>query len=117
MRSERSPFHVFAAVGTADNQWNEGVADLTALTGQVDLSSVKALAIGVGGATAGSSGLIYIDDVRLYPGRATRRLKRRAHAPGFVAFQRRGLVPCDLAERLIWRKDCLWFSNRLEERY
>ncbi|MBN2133495.1 MAG: hypothetical protein JW741_28605 [Sedimentisphaerales bacterium] len=46
------------------------MADLTALTGQVDLSSVKALAIGVGGATAGSSGLIYIDDVRLYPARA-----------------------------------------------
>ena len=55
------------AAGTADNQWNEGLADLTALTGQVDLSRVKALAIGVGDAAVGSSGLIYVDDVRLYP--------------------------------------------------
>ena len=58
-----------SAAGTANNQWNEGLADLTALSGQVDVSRVKALTIGVGDGEAGSSGVIYIDDVRLYPAR------------------------------------------------
>lgn len=59
-----------SADGAPDNQWNEGLVDLTALPDPVDLSAVKALTIGVGDGAAGSSGLIYIDDVRLYPARA-----------------------------------------------
>jgi len=68
--SNRAAEVEISAGGTTDNQWSEGLVDLTALTDQVDLSRVKALAIGVGDAAAGSSGLIYIDDVRLYPAQA-----------------------------------------------
>ncbi len=50
-------------------KWQQWYMDLTEFAG-VDLSSVKKMYIGVGSASApqpGFSGLIYIDDIRLYP--------------------------------------------------
>jgi len=50
-------------------KWQQWYMDLTEFAG-VDLSSVKKIYIGIGNATApqpGVSGLIYVDDIRLYP--------------------------------------------------
>jgi hypothetical protein len=50
-------------------KWQQWYMDLTEFAG-VDLSSVKKMYIGIGNAAApqpGVSGLIYIDDIRLYP--------------------------------------------------
>ena len=40
--------------------------DNSSLSGQVNLAAVKSLTLGVGDGTAGSSGLIFVDDVTLF---------------------------------------------------
>ena len=54
------------AAGTVSNDWTLGQVDLAAIAGEINLASVKELAIGVGDGSAGSDGLIFIDDVHLF---------------------------------------------------
>jgi len=54
-----------------DMSWHEWNIDLADFTG-VDLANVKSIAIGVGNedaVTPGGSGVVYFDDIRLYPAR------------------------------------------------
>jgi hypothetical protein len=53
-------------VDLTDESWQEVNIDLADFTG-VDLESVVSMTIGIGG--AGSSGTVYIDNIRLYPSR------------------------------------------------
>ena len=54
------------ATGTVNNDWTLQQVDLTAIAGQVNLASVKELTVGIGNGTAGSNGLVLIDDVILF---------------------------------------------------
>lgn len=54
------------ATGTARNEWTLGTVDLTAISGDIDVSAIKDVAVGVGHGAAGSDGLIFIDDVTLF---------------------------------------------------
>ena len=51
--------------GTEENTWTLGTVDLQSLPGNVDITRVKKVAIGVGDGAAGSDGLVFIDDVHL----------------------------------------------------
>ncbi|MCF7973992.1 MAG: discoidin domain-containing protein [Phycisphaerae bacterium] len=52
--------------GTVSNGWALGQVDLAAIAGTVNLASVRELTMGVGDGTAGSDGLVFIDDVILF---------------------------------------------------
>ncbi len=53
------------AAGTAFPVWRQWNIDLASVAG-LNLKSIKTLAIGVGDGTAGGTGTIFIDDIRLY---------------------------------------------------
>ncbi|MFC1764516.1 hypothetical protein ACFL6U_20920 [Planctomycetota bacterium] len=51
------------AVGTAVNEWTLGTVDLTSLP--INIASIKEVAIGVGDGSAGTTGVVLIDDIYL----------------------------------------------------